>query len=105
MNILAFDTCLGAVSVAVRWRGPEGLLWGEAGELRSAGHAERLVPMIAEVMAGTGADFASLDRIAVTQGPGGFTSVRVGIAAARALALATGKPVVTATSLAVMAHR
>src|SRR5262245_39438120 len=107
MNILAFDTCLGAVSVAVRWRGPDGWLWREACELRSAGHAERLMPMIAEVMAGTGAgaDFAGLDRIAVTQGPGGFTSVRVGIAAARALALATGKPVVAATSLAVMAHR
>jgi len=105
MNVLAFDTCLGAVSAAVRWRGPEGCRLHEVIELRSAGHAERLMPMIAEVMAATGASFAGLDRIAVTQGPGGFTSVRVGVAAARALALATGKPVVAATSLAVMAHR
>jgi tRNA threonylcarbamoyladenosine biosynthesis protein TsaB len=60
--------------------------------------------MIAEVMDGAGMDFPSLDRIAVTLGPGGFTGVRAGIAAARALALASGKPVVGTTSLAVMAH-
>jgi tRNA threonylcarbamoyladenosine biosynthesis protein TsaB len=105
MNVLAFDTCLGAVSVAVRWRGPDGWLVREAWERRQAGHAERLVPMIAEVMQAAGATFASLDRIAVTLGPGGFTGVRVGVSAARALALATGKPVVATTSLAVMAHR
>jgi tRNA threonylcarbamoyladenosine biosynthesis protein TsaB len=105
MNVLAFDTCLGAVSAAVRRRGPDGDVLREAFELRSAGHAERLMPMIAEVMDGSGVDFADLDRIAVTLGPGGFTGVRVGVAAARALGLATGKPVVSTTSLAVMAHR
>jgi tRNA threonylcarbamoyl adenosine modification protein YeaZ len=105
MNVLAFDTCLGAVSAAVRRIGPHGMLLREAYELRSAGHAERLVPMIAEVMRGAGLGFSDLDRIAVTMGPGGFTGVRVGIAAARGLALATGKQVSAATSLAVMAHR
>jgi tRNA threonylcarbamoyladenosine biosynthesis protein TsaB len=104
MNVLAFDTCLGAVSAAVRRREPDREVLREAYELRSAGHAERLLPMIAEVMDRAGADFPSLDRIAVTLGPGGFTGVRAGIAAARALALATGKPVVGTTSLAVMAH-
>jgi tRNA threonylcarbamoyladenosine biosynthesis protein TsaB len=105
MNVLAFDTCLGAVSAAVCRRGPQGAMLREAYEVRSAGHAERLLPMIAEVMQGAGLGFSELDRIAVTAGPGGFTGVRVGIAAARGLALATGKPVVAATSLAVMAHR
>jgi tRNA threonylcarbamoyladenosine biosynthesis protein TsaB len=105
MNVLAFDTCLGAVSAAVRWRGPEGWRRHEAYEVRAVGHAERLLPMVAGVMGGTGLAFSQLDRIAVTLGPGGFTGVRVGIAAARGLALATGKPVVAATSLAVMAHR
>jgi tRNA threonylcarbamoyladenosine biosynthesis protein TsaB len=103
MNVLAFDTCLGAVSAAVSRSG--GSLLREAYELRAAGHAERLLPMVAEVMQAAGVAFAELDRIAVTLGPGGFTGVRVGIAAARGLALATGKPVVAATSLAVMAHR
>ncbi|MBO0766075.1 MAG: tRNA (adenosine(37)-N6)-threonylcarbamoyltransferase complex dimerization subunit type 1 TsaB, partial [Hyphomicrobiaceae bacterium] len=105
MNVLAFDTCLGAVSAAVRRRGAAGEVLCEAFELRTAGHAERLLPMIAEVMEEAAMGFKDLDRIAVTLGPGGFTGVRVGIATARALALAAGKPAVGATSLAVMAHR
>jgi tRNA threonylcarbamoyladenosine biosynthesis protein TsaB len=106
MNILAFDTCLGAVSAAVRGRRGDGT-WLERGvaEVRERGQAERLLPMLAEVMAEAGLAFADLDRIAVTLGPGSFTGVRVGVAAARALALATGLPVVGATSLAVMAHQ
>jgi tRNA threonylcarbamoyl adenosine modification protein YeaZ len=105
MNVLAFDTCLGAVSAAVRRRGPDGWLLRDAYEAISSGHAERLFPMIVEAMAGAGLEFSALDRIAVTVGPGGFTAVRIGVSAARALALATGKPVVATTSLAVMAHR
>jgi len=105
MNVLAFDTCLGAVSAAVRWHADDGWQLREAYKPRSTGHAERLMPMIAEVMEGGGVAFSTIDRIAVTVGPGGFTSVRIGVAAARALALATGKPVVGTTSLAVVAHR
>jgi tRNA threonylcarbamoyladenosine biosynthesis protein TsaB len=106
MNVLAFDTCFGALSVAVRWQGRRGeWLLREAYEERSTGHAERLFPMMAEVMDGAGLTFGAIDRIAVTLGPGTFTGVRVGISAARALALATGKPVVGITSLAAMAHR
>jgi tRNA threonylcarbamoyladenosine biosynthesis protein TsaB len=106
MNILAFDTCFGAVSVAVGYRIVGGeLRLREAFELRSTGHAERLFPMIAEVMDGAGLVFPDIDRIAVTLGPGTFTGVRVGISAARALALAMGRPVVGITSLAAMAHR
>lgn len=105
MNVLAFDTCLGAVSAAVRWCGPDGWLLRDSYLPLSAHHAERLLPRIVEVMDSVGLAFSALDRIAVTVGPGGFTAVRVGISAARALALATGKPVVAATSLALMAHR
>jgi len=106
VNVLAIDTCLGAVSVAARWRDASGD-WHmrEAYEERSIGHAERLMPMIAEVMGAAGLRFEDLDRIAVTVGPGTFTGVRAGVAAARGLALATGLPVVGATSLAVMAQR
>jgi tRNA threonylcarbamoyladenosine biosynthesis protein TsaB len=106
MNVLAFDTCFGAVSAAVRWRSAGGeWLLREAYEARAAGHAERLFPMIAEVMEGAGLAFSAIDRIAVTLGPGTFTGVRVGIAAARAFALTTDRPVAGTTSLAVMAHR
>jgi tRNA threonylcarbamoyladenosine biosynthesis protein TsaB len=106
MKILAFDSSLGALSVAVRWRGSDGAwLLREAQEVRARGHAERLMPMICELMGEAGLSFADLDRIAVTIGPGGFTGVRVGVAAARALALATGAPTVAASSLAVMAQQ
>jgi tRNA threonylcarbamoyladenosine biosynthesis protein TsaB len=106
VNILALDTCLGAVSAAVRWQtaGGEGAL-REAYETRATGHAERLFPMIDEVLGGAGLDFADIDRIAVTLGPGTFTGVRAGVAAARGFALASGKPVVGMGSLAIMAHR
>jgi tRNA threonylcarbamoyladenosine biosynthesis protein TsaB len=105
MNVLAFDTCLGGVSVAVRWQSARGeWLSCDRFELREGSHAERLMPMIAEVMEETGLAFSDLARIAVTVGPGTFTGVRGGVAAARGLALASGLPVVGATSLAVMAH-
>lgn len=106
MAVLAFDTCLGALSVALRYRAANGdWLIREAYEARQTGHAERLMPMIAEVMAAAGRAFTDVDRFAVTVGPGTFTGVRVGVAAARAFALATGRPVVGISSLAVIAAR
>ena len=106
MNVLALDTCLGAVSVAVRWRGAGGeWLMRHAHEVRERGHAERLMPMIAETMREAGLAFSDIGRIAVTVGPGTFTGVRGGVAAARGLALASGVNTVGATSLAVMAHQ
>lgn len=106
MNVLAFDTCFGALSVALRWRSARGeILVREAYEERETGHAERLLPMIEDVMEGAGRRFSDLDRLAVTLGPGSFTGLRIGIATARALSLATKLPVVGMTSLAIMAAR
>ncbi len=103
MTILAFDTCFDACSVA--------LLPGGGGpaisrfEAMSTGHAERLMPMIDEVMKQAGVAFEEIERIAVTVGPGTFTGTRIGVAAARALALALDRPVVAETSLSVMAEQ
>ncbi len=106
MIVLAFDTCLGAVSVALRYRAANGdWLIREAYEARQTGHAERLMPMIAEVMASAGRDFTQVERFAATIGPGTFTGVRVGVAAARAFALSAGRPVVGIPSLEVIAAR
>jgi len=106
MNILAIDTCLGAVSVGIGRSNPgEGLSITECFERRSTGHAERLVPMIEAEMTGAGLAFRDLDRIAVTLGPGTFTGVRTGIAVARALRLAADVEVVGMASFAVMAQR
>src|SRR5262249_28623610 len=58
------------------------------------------MPLIARVMDVARVEFHDLDRIAVTVGPGSFTGVRVGIAAARGIALASGKPAVGLSTLA-----
>jgi len=106
MTTLAFDTCFGALSVACRWQSPAGeWLIREAYEERQTGHAEALMPMIDEVLSGAGQSLAGVERIAVTLGPGTFTGVRIGVAAARGFRLALGTPVVGASSLAVMAAR
>ena len=63
------------------------------------GHAEALMPLIARVVKQAGIAFADLDRIAVTTGPGSFTGLRVGLSAARGIALAANRPVVGLTTL------
>jgi tRNA threonylcarbamoyl adenosine modification protein YeaZ len=64
------------------------------------GHAEALMPLIARVMDIADVEFAALDRIAVTTGPGSFTGLRVGISATRGIALAAGKPAIGLSTLA-----
>ena len=104
MNTLAFDTCFGACSVAATWFSPEGVGRASRFERMARGHAERLLPMVDEVMAEAPFGFSEIERIAVTTGPGTFTGQRVGIAAARAFSLATGAPIAPLSSLAVMAY-
>lgn len=101
MHILAFDTALAACSAAV-CDGESRVLARESVAMRR-GHAEALIPMIGRVMAGAGLAYAALQRIAVTTGPGTFTGLRVGMAAARGLALATGAPLVGIGTLEALA--
>ncbi len=100
MTLLALDTCMAACSVAL-WR--DGVIAHRFAAMER-GHAEALFPMIREAMAEARTGFSDLRAIAVARGPGSFTGVRVGVAAARGLALATGKPIVAATSLEVIAR-
>ncbi|MEG3181426.1 tRNA (adenosine(37)-N6)-threonylcarbamoyltransferase complex dimerization subunit type 1 TsaB [Sphingomonas sp. LT1P40] len=76
----------------------EGAVVAERYELIGRGHAERLIPMIAELP-----DGGRADRILVDCGPGSFTGIRVGIAAARGLAIGWGVPVTGFSSLALTA--
>jgi tRNA threonylcarbamoyladenosine biosynthesis protein TsaB len=100
MKVIALDCALGACSVAVvvdghaRWRvsRPIGL-----------GEAEQIVSMLAEAVDASGLGFDQADLFAVTVGPGTFTGIRVGLAAACGLAMAVTKPLVAVSTLEVLA--
>jgi tRNA threonylcarbamoyl adenosine modification protein YeaZ len=68
------------------------------------GHAERLMAVIDAALTEAGATHADLDAIVVSVGPGSFTGVRVGVAAARGLALALKIPAVGVTTLEALAR-
>jgi tRNA threonylcarbamoyl adenosine modification protein YeaZ len=102
MRLLAIDTALEACSVGVSADDAHPPV--TISEIIGRGHAERLLGMVGEALAEAGLNAADLDRIAVTIGPGSFTGLRVGIAAARGLALVTGCPAVGIGTLAVLAE-
>jgi tRNA threonylcarbamoyladenosine biosynthesis protein TsaB len=98
MLILAIDTALDACAAAVLDTSAGRIIAQESQPMKR-GHAEALMPLLARVMKASGIVFAALDRIAATTGPGSFTGLRVGLSAARGIALAAGKPVVGVTTL------
>jgi tRNA threonylcarbamoyladenosine biosynthesis protein TsaB len=102
MLILAIDTALDACAAAVLDT-DAGRLIAQESQAMKRGHAEALMPLIARIIKQSGAGFADLDRIAVTNGPGSFTGLRVGLSAARGIALAANKPVVGLTTLSAYA--
>ena len=98
MLILAIDTALDACAAGVLDT-VAGRLIAQESQAMKRGHAEALMPLIARVIEQSGIAFVALDRIAVTTGPGSFTGLRVGLSAARGIALAANKPVVGLTTL------
>lgn len=102
MLILAIDTALNACAAAVLDTDANRLVASESHAM-ARGHAEALVPLIGRVMADAGIGWSALDRIAVTNGPGSFTGLRVGLSAARGIGLAANKPVVGVTTLSAFA--
>jgi len=99
MRVLAIDTALAACSAAVLDTSRGGITASETLAM-NRGHAEALMPLVARVMDRAEIEFADLDRIAVTTGPGSFTGLRVGISASRGIALAAGKPAIGLSTLA-----
>ncbi len=87
-RLLAFDCSAGACSAAV-WR--DGAVRSQVFVEMERGQAERLMPQIGDVMEGADLGFDELQAIATIVGPGSFTGLRIGLAAARGLALASGK--------------
>jgi tRNA threonylcarbamoyl adenosine modification protein YeaZ len=98
MRVLAIDTALAVCAAAVLdTEQPARSVRESLPMVR--GHAEALMPLVARVMDQANIEFADLDRIAVTTGPGSFTGLRVGISAARGIALAAGKPALGLSTL------
>jgi tRNA threonylcarbamoyladenosine biosynthesis protein TsaB len=101
VKILGLDTALGACSAALL---ADGRVLARAFEEMPRGHAEALAPMVDALMRKAGWAYSALDRIAVTTGPGTFTGQRVGLAFARAMALALKIPAIGVTTLDAMAQ-
>lgn len=105
-NVLALDTCFESCSAAV------GIDMGGPGERivarfepMATGQAERIMPMIAELIAEAQVDMGAIDLVAVTHGPGSFTGTRIGIAAAKGLAVGAGARLGALSSLNVIARQ
>ena len=100
LPLLAFDTSAASCAAA--------LLFSDRIILRdepmAKGQAERLLPMLEEVLAEGGLVWRDLKAIAVGTGPGNFTGVRISVAAARGLALGLGIPAVGVTRLEAVAY-
>ncbi|MCJ8138676.1 tRNA (adenosine(37)-N6)-threonylcarbamoyltransferase complex dimerization subunit type 1 TsaB [Falsirhodobacter halotolerans] len=95
-TILAFDTSAAHCAAA--------LLSGETvlaqrEEPMAKGQAERLIPLLEEVLADAALTWRDLDALAVGTGPGNFTGVRIAVSAARGLALGLGIPAIGVTTL------
>ena len=100
-TILSLATVTEMCSVAVCC---EGQVLANDERLLGAKHAEELLPMISGVMKVSGCEFEDLDGVAVAKVPARFTGTRIGIAAARGLALAVSKPLLGVNSLEALAQ-
>ena len=100
MKILALETSAKAVSAAV----------AEGGKILCAGyqdtgltHSRTLMPIVEGILKNTNLTMKDIDAIAVAVGPGSFTGIRIGIAAAKGLAFGADKPAIGVSTLAAMA--
>ncbi len=101
MRLLAFDTAGPAISAAT---GEGGSVLSSRREILTRGHAERLLPLLQEMLAQADWTWRDIDLVVVTEGPGNFTGLRAGVAVARALALALDRPVLGIGTLELLAE-
>jgi len=100
-TLLALDTATEACSVALLH---EGRVYSRY-EVIPRLHAQRVLPMVQEVLAEAGIALAAVEAIAFGRGPGAFTGVRIAVGVVQGLAFALGRPVLPISNLAVMAQR
>ena len=101
MKILALETSAKAVSAAVS---EDGRILASGYQDTGLTHSRTLMPIVEHILKNTGLTAADMDAIAVAAGPGSFTGIRIGVAAAKGLAFAADKPAVGVSTLAAMAR-
>ena len=101
MNILSVDTSALTATVAII---KDGTLVYENNITNSLTHSETLMPMIDRGLKSVNLTVADIDLFAVSQGPGSFTGIRIGVSAIKALAYAVGKPVFAINTLLSLAY-
>lgn len=102
MRILAVDTATEVCSVAI---GADDHLVAQVVMDHGETHTRHVMAAIASVLDRAGLALSAIDAFAVTQGPGSFTGLRIGISTVKGLAVATGKPMVGVSTLAALAHQ
>lgn len=100
-RLLAFDTSAAHCAAAVL---VDGKIRVERREAMARGQAERLMPLLEEVLAEARLGWRDLDALAVGVGPGNFTGIRIAVSAARGLALALGVPAIGVSTLEAQAE-
>ena len=102
--ILAIETACGCGSVALTVGDRvQGRLLAEQSHYPRRSHSRRLLGMVADMLKGCAVTWDDIDAVAVSRGPGSFTGLRIGMAAAKGIAFASGKPLVTVPTLDILA--
>ena len=101
MKILALETSAKAVSAAVS---EDGKILASGYQDTGLTHSRTLMPIVEHILKNTGLTMADMDAVAVAAGPGSFTGIRIGVAAAKGLAFGADKPSIGVSTLAAMAR-
>ena len=102
MLVLGIETATKVCSAAL-WDSVKQSLVAECSLVRGNTHSERLTPLVDALLHQSGIDKSEIDAIAVSIGPGSFTGLRIGLAAAKTMAYALGIPLVGVSTLAALA--
>lgn len=101
-NLLAIDTSHGTYSICLNQRGKTTEFYEETEHNKQA---ENIIPSIETTLAKHKLSYQDLDAIAICIGPGSFTGIRIGIAAAQGIALVHNIPLISVTTLHALAHK
>ena len=99
LTVLAFETATSACSVALAHAGKVSQLFETGNNI----HSQRVLAMADSLLRETGVAVKQLDAVAVGQGPGSFTGLRIGVGVAQGIAYAVSCPMVGVSSLAALA--